>query len=583
MKPFISLCMVVKDEEKLLERCLKSVKLYVDEIIIVDTGSTDNTVEIAKKYTDNVYFFKWINDFSKARNFAQSFATGEWIIYLDADEYVEEENFKTSIQLLKDTPQDNCNDAYVVNQINLMGDSYQNIGKCPTTRIYKNQEYLKFNRRIHEQLVKEKSNFIIGSIDLNIYHTGYVSEIIERKNKSKRNIDLILLELKENESSFDYYNLANEYLALEKIELALKYYFKAYNSEENKKKLWIPLNVERLIYCLIDLKKYNDAEKVVNEAISEWGNIVDFQSQKGIIKFLKNELNDSIEIFEEVIKPKKRMEVLANFTYRDFIPYSFLGQMYFKNGDIQRSIENYSKAVKFNKEDISVLSNFYKILIDNVSGKEFIDFVDRNIIKNDIDKSRLLKIVVEKGEINLFKEIMSFYNVKYTPSINFKLNLIEGKYNICSLILKNNGLELLFGDGWTDKHDVFMLFLINKKVQIIDKLMEYSKKNNTIFLNTKKNYGLDSQNIYMLVEKCISLKKYDVIDQLFLELDISNISIEIGNIFYEHNFKEIALDFYFSADDKIKYDTETIKARIIPYYKEIKDIENLRYWEQMII
>lgn len=82
----ISLCMIVKNEEEVLERCLKSVKNLVDEIIIVDTGSIDKTKIIAKKYTNKIYDFKWCDDFSKARNFAFSLATSNYILWLDADD-----------------------------------------------------------------------------------------------------------------------------------------------------------------------------------------------------------------------------------------------------------------------------------------------------------------------------------------------------------------------------------------------------------------------------------------------------------------------------------------------------------------
>ena len=88
----ISLVMIVKNEEKLLRRCLDSVKNLMDEIIIVDTGSTDSTKEIAAEYTDKIYDFKWVDDFSAARNFAFSKATMDYIYSCDADEVVDEEN-----------------------------------------------------------------------------------------------------------------------------------------------------------------------------------------------------------------------------------------------------------------------------------------------------------------------------------------------------------------------------------------------------------------------------------------------------------------------------------------------------------
>ena len=86
----ISLCMIVKNEERCLARCLESVKDFVHEIIIVDTGSTDKTVEIAREFTDSVYYFEWTDDFAEARNFALQYATSDYILQLDADEWLGE-------------------------------------------------------------------------------------------------------------------------------------------------------------------------------------------------------------------------------------------------------------------------------------------------------------------------------------------------------------------------------------------------------------------------------------------------------------------------------------------------------------
>lgn len=82
----VSLCMIVKNEEKRLERCLNSVRDAVDEIVVVDTGSTDSTRELAQRYTGRVYDFTWCADFSAARNFAFSLATGDYLLWLDADD-----------------------------------------------------------------------------------------------------------------------------------------------------------------------------------------------------------------------------------------------------------------------------------------------------------------------------------------------------------------------------------------------------------------------------------------------------------------------------------------------------------------
>ena len=87
----LSVCLIVKNEEQYLSRCLESIAPYADEIIITDTWSNDSTIEIAKQYTDKIYYYNWNNDFSSARNFCQKYAEWDYILWLDADEYFERE------------------------------------------------------------------------------------------------------------------------------------------------------------------------------------------------------------------------------------------------------------------------------------------------------------------------------------------------------------------------------------------------------------------------------------------------------------------------------------------------------------
>ena len=90
----VSVCMIVKNEERVLKRCLDSLAGLYDELIVVDTGSTDNTKKIASEYTDRIYDFEWVQDFSAARNYSLSFATCDYIYVADADEVIDEENRK---------------------------------------------------------------------------------------------------------------------------------------------------------------------------------------------------------------------------------------------------------------------------------------------------------------------------------------------------------------------------------------------------------------------------------------------------------------------------------------------------------
>lgn len=106
----ISLCMIVKNEEDVLARCLRSAAPAVDEIIIVDTGSTDRTKEIARQFTDHIYDFVWVDDFSAARNFSFSKATMDYYFWLDADDVLDEANCRA----LQDLKQDLCCDVVMM-------------------------------------------------------------------------------------------------------------------------------------------------------------------------------------------------------------------------------------------------------------------------------------------------------------------------------------------------------------------------------------------------------------------------------------------------------------------------------------
>ncbi|MPM16174.1 SPBc2 prophage-derived glycosyltransferase SunS [bioreactor metagenome] len=146
----ISLCMIVKDEEKTLERCLSSIKDIVDEIIIVDTGSTDKTKEIAKKFNSKIYDFKWIDDFAAARNFSFSKATKEYIFWLDGDDYLDDENIN-NFKDLKDQL-DRSVDTVTMEYSLTRDENGQTTYSLRRNRLVKRINGFKWIGRVHEYL-----------------------------------------------------------------------------------------------------------------------------------------------------------------------------------------------------------------------------------------------------------------------------------------------------------------------------------------------------------------------------------------------------------------------------------------------
>lgn len=162
----ISLCMIVKNEEKILARCLDSVADLMDEIIIVDTGSTDATKEIAARYTDKIYDFTWIDDFSAARNFAFSKATKEYIYSADADEVVSKEN-RERFRALKETllPEIEIVQMKYGNQ--MQHGTVYNFDEEYRPKLFKRQREFVWMERIHETVRLEP---VVYDSDIIITH-----------------------------------------------------------------------------------------------------------------------------------------------------------------------------------------------------------------------------------------------------------------------------------------------------------------------------------------------------------------------------------------------------------------------------
>lgn len=200
-KQTISLCMIVKNEEQFLEKCLNSVKNLVDEIIIVDTGSVDKTKEIAKKFTDKIFDFVWCDDFSVARNESLKHATGDWILILDADEVIAEHDFA----LIQKAILDKNSNGYILHQLNYTNDTHPRAVKVnnpnfnyaiisPITRLFRNSKNIYFDFFVHESVDPSlmKMNSKVSGLSVAIHHYGQSKQNIFNKQKEEYYFKLVL-------------------------------------------------------------------------------------------------------------------------------------------------------------------------------------------------------------------------------------------------------------------------------------------------------------------------------------------------------------------------------------------------------
>lgn len=225
----ISAYIIAKNEAGTIKRCINSLKKQVNEIIFVDTGSTDDTVAIAKNCGAIVLHYQWNNDFAAARNFAIMQATGDWIVFLDADEYLVLPPNANLCDFLQSV--DAKYNAILMKLINIDVDQQNKVlDFFYTIRIFRHHCGLRYQGKIHEQLQGQGAQ-ILNAVKLNddksiIYHTGYSTNQI--RAKSKRNIAMLEQEIaKGNKNYLNYRHLAECYANLEDYSHALTYLRKA--------------------------------------------------------------------------------------------------------------------------------------------------------------------------------------------------------------------------------------------------------------------------------------------------------------------------------------------------------------------
>lgn len=287
----LTLSMIVKNEEKHLAGCLESVKDIVDEIVIVDTGSSDRTIEIAKKYNAHIYHFDWINDFSAARNFALSKSGGSWILYLDADERLHE----SSKEELRRITSSNTKSGYYC-QVKSLDSEYGRDNQMSYVRLFSNSHGISFNGKVHEQILPSllEHDYFISESSILIEHIGYDIDTDRKKEKAKRNLELLLREYVENKSPYNEFQLALTYQVLENYSEAAKYFLLA---AENKS-----FNVLYRAHAYTSLaviynKRHNitEAEKYLTKSISLRSDDAFTHLLASKIFLRKNEIKKAIE------------------------------------------------------------------------------------------------------------------------------------------------------------------------------------------------------------------------------------------------------------------------------------------------
>ena len=595
-KTTLSLCMIVKNEEKYIAKSIDSVKNIVNEIVIVDTGSTDSTLEILKNYNVKLYNYKWENDFASARNFAINKVKSDWILFLDADEILDEASKDNLINYINRTNLDGCH--FIV--YNYRSENQNDFTIHYAFRLFRNNRGYYYKGKIHEQIYNEKYKNITSKFsneDIILHHYGYSVEVLEKKDKRSRNIPILLDALKENpEDSFNLFNLGNEYLAQNDVNTALHHYELSYSNFDLTKHYSIHL-LYRMAVCYQYIKKYDKAMRFVEEGLQHFSPNVDFEYLKGCLFLDTKRYTLAIDSFNTCLAIGDSSSTVKFVNNCGSInPLMALGNLYYALSDYDKALDFYNKVLNLNSSDLTILYKIGTVLNKKYDNKNEVTssllkyFASKDYIPNLILTSHILlkenlinevKTLIEsKTEFNEYKideyflkGIISLYENKYNESLEYfnkafieidistNPSIIIGslKSDISKYVFI---LSLLTNNNSIDKS----LSMINNNCSNFEYLVYLKLKD--IYFNNECNMITENTEISLnILEEFLNyillLKEYDLFQKLVEILnyvDDKGVLITLSKVYEANGFKDLAIKEIYNSIKKFDYiDTWSIE------------------------
>ncbi|MGR6546405.1 glycosyltransferase [Paenibacillus tundrae] len=366
----ISLCMIVKDEEQWLPQCLESVQAAVDEIIIVDTGSSDRSVAIAESYGAMVVHLAWSDDFAAARNAGLARASGDWILFLDADEALDQ---VAQEQIRSWTAVSGC-DGLFLNIHNYTGSGQQGATVNPVLRLFRNAPEHRFEGRIHEQIAaaicRRNPEAAFHLTDMIIHHYGYQTAVVEHKDKVNRNLRLLEQVVKEEpDQPFHHYNLGVEYLRLGEAERALKTFGVAKAGIDPTVTSYAHLLCKYEIRCLEHLNRWQEALEHIDAALELFPDYTDLLHHRGVCEDALGHVEKAEFWLREAVRlgapPPMYHTEEGLGTYQTWYT---LGRLLEGKADLESAVDAYVEAVRAKSSLLPPLYRIFRIM--RVSGHE---------------------------------------------------------------------------------------------------------------------------------------------------------------------------------------------------------------------
>lgn len=570
MKNEVSLCMIVKNEECFLPKCLNSVKDIVDEIIVVDTGSADKTVEIAKSFGAKVYYFKWSNNFSEARNESLKYASKDWILILDADD----ELYPEDQEKLKDflNRQLDENTIYHFETLNYYGNTIDenSITINLNPRLFKNNKEIHYEGEVHNQLVhsKDKRNAIYNLVK--IHHYGYMNKSIESKNKRNRTITLLKQQIeKDPYNYFAYFNLATEYAALNKLKTALDYYYKSYEDFDPGRGYSFLL-ILRIVFLNYKLKDFDNALKFIDIGTLHYPKFTDLYFFKALIHRDMNKPTLQIKALERCIElGEAPSELKCFYGTGSFKAYYELGNAYLKLNDTDTAYNYYIKAMKAKSDFICPLYQISFILKNKDTPLD--DF--KKIIEGFLPDNPRSYLTISDLFLNLgyyetaLEYIKRYEEIEIIPEdlilIKARYLAFSGLFEECTAVNNTNeknpsylyvSMYKLLSNLLTDNYGNAISLLnsfkeedlsgLNKKLlKVYTQLIKLFAKEPTEMLsedeNEKEYYAIILEILEIMLRNN-KIDKFETAVKLFNLISNKFALLYLGKLYYKYGYLELA-------------------------------------------
>lgn len=491
----ISACVIVKNEEKNIEQWISNVRDIADEMIVVDTGSEDETVKKAKNGGAEVFYFKWINDFAAAKNYAIEQAKGDWIIFLDADEYFTKESRSKIREVIGYHHKNKKMGSIMCRLINIDTDRRNSIiDTMLQVRIFRNTPSIRYAGKIHENLRNLHGEMgMVFSKDLEIYHTGYSRSIMLKK--AQRNIK-ILEERHKTEGDTDemVLFLMDAYNSLGRFEEAIKYGRIAI--ERKLRALGMEGHTYEIVVSAMISAKYpvNEIYDVLDSAMDEFPEEPVFAMEKGYIlsqhrDFIQAEryLEKGFEL--QKVHDKKINEgigIADNSRHVYHLACEALGKIYVMQNKNEEAIDYFVKGIKSYKYNEQTLYAFYNIIKAN----DPVDIIQilNSLFDKDEDSRFICSVLYRIAD----RKIYSYYSdkcvshdiEKYLQSGNYNAAAVEishtlnKDYNMLSALIKSFGYQKIdefkkwLPDNYKDLLPA-MNISVNKDYEAIARMSKY--------------------------------------------------------------------------------------------------------------